>query len=74
MQLIKRGDLRLLLSDEGKHIRSIDDVYVPEHIDEETGELIPEHFPDYSQMIFLGIQVKEKDIPNLYIEEPIDEV
>ena len=33
MQLIKRGDLRLLLSDEDKHIRSIDDVYVPEHVD-----------------------------------------
>ena len=69
MEIIKRGDIRLLLADEGKHIRSVDDVYVPERIDEETGETILEHFPDYSEMIFLGIQVKEKDIDRLYIEE-----
>ena len=69
MQLIVRGDLRLLLADEGKHIRSINDVYEPEHIDEETGEVVPEHFPDYNEMIFLGKQVKEEEIPDLYIEE-----
>ena len=73
MQIIKRSDLRLLLADEGKHIRSVDDVYVPEHIDEETGELIPEHFPYYAEMLFLGIQVKDEDVPNLYVEEPIEE-
>ena len=72
MQLIKRGDLRLLLSDEGKHIRSINDVYIPEYIDPETGKVIPEHFPSYSQMIFLGIQVKDDEIPNLYVEEIIE--
>lgn len=69
MQIIKRGDLRLLLSDEDKHIRSIDDVYVPEHVDEETGETIPEHFPEYAEMIFLGIQVDEAKIDELYVEE-----
>ena len=69
MQIIKRSDLRLLLSDEGKHIRSIDDVYIPEHIDPETGETIPEHFPYYSEMIFLGKQVKDEEIYDLYIEE-----
>lgn len=70
MQLIKRTNLRLLLSDEGKHIRDINDVYEPEHYNEE-GDLIPEHFPYYSEMIFLGKQVKEEDINKLYIEEPI---
>lgn len=69
MQLIKRGDLSLLLSDEGKHIRDVNDVYVPEHRDSETGELIPEHFPSYSEVIFLGIQVKEEEINDLYVEE-----
>lgn len=73
MEIIKRGSLRLLLSDEGKHIRSVDDVYVPEHIDSETGELVPEHFPSYAEMIFLGIQVKDEDVPNLYVEEDIEE-
>lgn len=69
MEIIKRGDLRLLLSDEGKHIRLTSDVYVPEHIDTETGEIVPEHFPYYAEMIFLGKQVKDKDVPSLYVEE-----
>ena len=72
MQLIKRSNLRLLLADEGKHIRSIDDVYEPEHIDEKTGETIPEHIPSYSELIFLGIQVDETKLDELYVEEYIN--
>lgn len=68
MIVIKRSDLRLLLADEGKHIRSINDVYVPEHEDEE-GNIIPEHFPNYAEMIFLGIQVDETKLDELYVEE-----
>lgn len=68
MQVIKRSDLRLLLADEGKHIRSINDVYVPEHEDED-GNIIPEHFPDYAEMIFLGIQVDETKLDEIYVEE-----
>ena len=68
MQIIKRSDLRLLLADEGKHIRSINDVYVPEHEDED-GNIIPEHFPDYAEMIFLGKQVDETKVDELYVEE-----
>ena len=68
MQIIKRSDLRLLLADEGKHIRSINDVYVPEHEDED-GNIIPEHFPNYAEMIFLGIQVDENKLDELYVEE-----
>lgn len=73
MQLIKRGDLRMLISDEGKHIRDIKDEYIPEHVDPETGETIPEHIPKYEQVLFLGIQVKDEDVPNLYVEELIEE-
>lgn len=68
MQVIKRSDLRLLLADEGKHIRAINDVYIPEHEDED-GNIIPEHFPDYAEMIFLGIQVDETKLDELYVEE-----
>lgn len=68
MQIIKRSDLRLLLADEGKHIRDINDVYIPEHEDEE-GNIVPEHFPNYSEMIFLGKQVDETKIDELYVEE-----
>lgn len=69
MQIIERTNLRLLLADVGKHIRDINDVYVPEHIDEETGETIPEHFPYYAEMIFLGEQVDIRDINKLYVED-----
>lgn len=69
MQVIVRSELRLLLADEGKHIRDVNDIYVPEHTDSETGELIPEHFPYYSEVIFLGVQVKEDEIDDLYVEE-----
>lgn len=71
MTIITRTNLRLLLADEGKHIRDINDVYEPEHIDTETGETIPEHFPYYAEMIFLGEQVKDEDVPNMYVEEEI---
>lgn len=70
MQLIKRTGLRFLLADEGKHIRDINDIYEAEHYDSD-GNLVPEHFPYYAEIIFLGEQVKEKDIDKMYIEEPI---
>ena len=69
MEVIVRSDLRLLLADEGKHIRDINDVYVPEHEDEETGEIIPEHIPYYAEMLFLGRQVDITKIDELYVEE-----
>ena len=68
MQVITRGNLRLLLSDEGKHIRAISDIYEAEHEDEE-GNIIPEHFPNYSEIIFLGKQVDETKLNELYVEE-----
>ena len=34
MQIIKTNSLRILIADEGKHIRSVNDVYIPEHIDD----------------------------------------
>lgn len=71
MQVITRGDLRLLLSDEGKHIRTINDVYVAEHTDETIGETIPEHNPSYFEMMFLGKQVDITKLDELYVEENI---
>lgn len=71
MQVITREDLRLLLSDEGKHIRTINDVYVAESFDENTGETIPEHNPYYFEMMFLGSQVDITKLDELYVEENI---
>lgn len=72
MQIIRTSDLRMLIADMGKHMRAINDIYVPEHIDEETGETIPEHIPSYSTVYYLGEQVQDDEVENLYVEENIE--
>lgn len=54
---------KMIVADEGKHIRSIDDVY---YKDEETGE---EHFPYYATTIFVPDSFTEEQMNELYIEE-----
>lgn len=69
MKFLNYTKPRLLVADEGKHIRSKTDVYVAEHIDED-GNVVPEHTPHYSTVIFLGSQIQTlEEVENLYIEE-----
>ena len=71
MNYIKHTTPRLLIADEGKKIRSRSDEYIAEHKDEE-GNLISEHKPYYSSVIFLGKQIQTlEDINNIYIEEVV---
>lgn len=62
---------KMIVADEGKHIRDKQDVYVPEHIDEE-GNIVPEHFPHYSTTIFVPDDFTEEQMNELYIEETIE--
>lgn len=63
---------KLLIADEGKHIRSIDDVYTPAKYNEQ-GELIePEHLPYYTSVIFLADNFDESKLNELYVEEEIE--
>ena len=62
---------KMIVADEGKHIRDKKDVYVPEHKDEE-GNLIPEHFPHYSTTIFVPDDFTEEQMNELYVEETIE--
>ena len=72
MKLITYTTPRILLADEGKHFSDINDVYIPEHKDEKTGEMIPAHEPYYMTLCFPGIQIKTlEDALKLYIEEEI---
>lgn len=68
MKLITEKEPHRIVAEEGKHIRSIDDVYVPEHKDEE-GNVIPEYFPYYSEEIYVPNTFTEEQINELYIEE-----
>lgn len=71
MQLMYWTKPKMIVADEGKHIRDKQDVYVPEHIDEE-GNLVPEHFPHYSTTIFVPDNFTEEQMNELYVEETIE--
>ena len=71
MQLINWTKPKMIISDEGKWIRDKQDVYVPEHKDEE-GNIVPEHFPHYSTTIFVPDNFTEAQMNELYVEETIE--
>ena len=71
MQLINWTKPKMIISDEGKHIRDKQDVYVPEHKDEE-GNIVPEHFPHYSTTIFVPDNFTKDMMNELYVEETIE--
>ena len=70
MELITRTKPKLLIADEGKLLRDINDVYVAEHYDEE-GNLIPQKKPYYTSVIFLADNFDESKLHDLYVEEVI---
>lgn len=69
MKLIKDTNPQIIMADEGKKIRSIDDVYIPEHRDEKTGELVPEHIPYYTTIIYCPAKIDLDEQAKLYVEE-----
>ena len=71
MQYIGYSKPKLLIADEGKLLRDINDVYVAEHYDEE-GNLIPQKKPYYASIIFLADNIDTSKINELYVEEEIE--
>lgn len=71
MQLINWTKPKMIISDQGKHIRDKQDVYVPEHYDEE-GNLIPEKTPYYFTIIFVPDDFTKEQMNELYVEETIE--
>lgn len=71
MKLLDYTKPKMIIADEGKHIREINDVYVPEHYDED-GNLVYEYFPHYSATIFVPDNFTEEQMNELYIEEEIE--
>ena len=70
MQLINWAKPKMIISDEGKQIRDKQDVYIPEHKDKD-GNIVPEHFPNYSTTIFVPDDFTEEQMNELYVEEVI---
>ena len=61
---------KMIVAEKGKHIRSKDDVYVSQHIDE-YGNIVPEHKPYYSTTIFVPDTFTEEQMSELYVEDDV---
>ena len=70
MLLIKHTQPNMIIADEGKHIKQIDDVYVEAYTDEE-GHYVEAHEPYYSTVIFVPESFTEEQMNELYVEEEI---
>ena len=60
---------KMIVADEGKHIRDKNDVY--KEVRYENGVLVPENIPYYSTVIFVPDSFTEEEMHELYIEEDI---
>ena len=65
MEIRKYGNKKILIADNNKHIRDINDVYVPSTETEE------EYIPYYTSIIFLADNFNDNELNELYIEEEI---
>ena len=66
MEIRKYGEKKILIADENKQIRDINDVYVPATETEE------EHKPYYASIIFLADNFEDSKLNELYVEEDMD--
>ena len=65
MEIRKYGSKKILIADENKQIRDINDIYVPATETEE------EHKPYYTSIIFLADNFDDSKLNELYVEEEI---
>ena len=70
MEIRTYGAKKILIADENKYIRDINDIYEEEHYDEE-GNLIPQKKTYYTSVIFLADNFDESKLNDLYVEEEI---
>lgn len=72
MEIRTYGTKKILIADTNKHIRSINDVYIPEKRDKEGNIIEYESFPYYTSVIFLADNFDESKLNELYVEEEIE--
>lgn len=68
MQYIGYTKNKMLIADEGKVLRAVNDVYVEAHIDEE-GNQVEEHIPYTTDVVFLPESITEQQAKEMYVEE-----
>lgn len=65
MEIRNYGKKKILIADENKHIRDINDVY------KAATETEQEHKPYYATIIFLADNFDDSKLNDLYVEEDI---
>ena len=65
MKIIEENNRRILVADEGKQIRDINDIYIPATEDND------EYIPYYTTTIYLADNFDETLLHELYVEENI---
>lgn len=65
MEIRKYGNKKILIADENKQIRDINDIYTSATETEE------EHKPYYTSVIFLADNFDDSKLNELYVEEEI---
>ena len=73
MQLINWAKPKMIVSNEGKMVRSKNDIYSPAKYDEQGNLIEPEHKPYYCTTIFVPDNFTEEEMNELYVEEEIKE-
>lgn len=73
MQLIYWTKPKMIVSSEGKMIRSKNDIYIPAKYDEQGNMIEPEHISYYTTTIFVPDSFTEEQMNELYVEEEIKE-
>ena len=73
MQLIYWTKPKMIISNEGKMIRSKNDIYIPAKYDEQGYMIELEHIPYYTTTIFVPDSFTEEQMNELYVEEEIKE-
>ena len=71
MQIILRTTPAMVIADEGKKLRDVNDVYKEAYVDEEGIEH-EEHFPHYADVVFIPNSLTEEEIKELYVEEVVE--
>lgn len=74
MQLIYWTKPKMIISSEGKMIRSKNDTYSPAKYDEQGNMIEQEHIPYYTTTIFVPDNFTEEQMNDLYIEETVTNV
>lgn len=71
MQVILHTTPAMIIADEGKKLRDVNDVYQKAYVDEE-GNQIEEHLPHYTDVVFIPNSLTEEEVKELYVEEVIE--